>query len=449
MATCLIGLGSNLGNRTEQLNSALAALRADPSLTLLRCSSFLETAPIGGPAGQPKFLNAAALVETTIAPRELLAKLQATEARLGRVRGEHWGPRTIDLDLLLYGDAVISTPELMVPHPRLAQRRFVLVPAAEIAAEMVDPVSALSIAALLADLGPASPGDVGLRIFTDPSAIQWAVRQHQREGRHVGLVPTMGALHEGHVSLVRLAREQADIVVATIFVNPTQFGPQEDFARYPRTLEADLAALASAGCDLVLVPDRDAVYPPGCSTVVEPPSVAVPLEGDCRPGHFRGVTTIVLKLFGMVPADVACFGQKDYQQSLVIRRMVADLNVPIQIVVCPIVREADGLAMSSRNRYLSPDERQRALAISRSLHMAEAAVASGERDAAALIKLIREELSRAGIVRIDYVAVANPETLADKQIIDAPVVALIAAHVGSTRLIDNCLLQPPSETHSA
>lgn len=441
MATCLIGLGSNLGDRTAQLNSALAALRADESLALVRHSSFYETAPVGGPAGQRKYLNAAALVETSVAPHELLVKLQAIENRLERVRSEHWGPRTIDLDLLLYGDAVIDTPELVVPHPRLTKRRFVLDPAAEIAPELVEPRSALSISALLADLGPPKPGEVGLRIFTDPAAIRRAVRQHQRAGRRVGLVPTMGALHEGHVSLVRIARERADVVAVTIFVNPTQFGPQEDFAKYPRTLEADLEALVAAGCDLVLVPERDAVYPPGCSTVVEPPAVAAPLEGVCRPGHFRGVTTIVLKLFGMVPADLACFGQKDYQQALVIRRMVDDLNVPIEIVVCPIVREADGLAMSSRNRYLSRDERQRALAISRSLQMATKAIAEGEQDAATLVKLMRDELTRAGIERIDYIALAHSETLAEKQTIDGPVVALIAAFVGSTRLIDNCLLQ--------
>lgn len=442
MATCLIGLGSNLGDRVEQLNAALSTLQAHSSLALVRHSSFLETAPVGGPAGQRKFLNAAALLETTIAPHELLAKLSEIENRLGRERSEHWGPRTIDLDLLLYGDAVIESPELVVPHPRLTQRRFVLDPAAEIAAEMVEPRSGRSIGALLADLAPPAPGEMGLRVFTDPAAIQRAVRQRQREVRRVGLVPTMGALHAGHLSLVRIARERADIVAATIFVNPTQFGPQEDFSKYPRTLEADLDALAAAGCDLVLVPARDAVYPPGCSTVVEPPDAAKPLEGVCRPGHFRGVTTIVQKLFGMVPADVACFGQKDYQQALVIRRMVEDLNVPIEIVVCPIVREADGLAMSSRNRYLSPDERQRALAISRSLRMAETAVAEGEQDAAIIVELIREELSRAGIVRIDYVALADPETLAAKQTIDGPTVALIAAFVGGTRLIDNCLLRP-------
>jgi len=247
-------------------------------------------------------------------------------------------------------------------------------------------------------------------------------------------------LHEGHLSLVRIARQQTDVVAATIFVNPAQFGPQEDFSKYPRALEPDLQALSSAGCDLVFVPTAADIYPPGFSIYVEPPVVAQPLEGVCRPGHFRGVATVVLKLFHVIPADMAYFGQKDFQQLLVIRRMVEDLSLPIQIVACPTVREADGLAMSSRNRYLSPAERPQALALSRALERAEQLVAAGEKSGATVVAEMRRILSGGGVTRIDYVALANPETLTEKTVVDGPAVALIAAFVGTTRLIDNRLL---------
>jgi pantoate--beta-alanine ligase len=250
----------------------------------------------------------------------------------------------------------------------------------------------------------------------------------------------MGALHAGHLSLVRAARERADVVVATIFVNPTQFAPHEDYSKYPRTLDADLEALSTTGCDLVFVPTAADIFPPGFSTYVEPLAVAHPLEGVCRPGHFRGVATVVLKLFHLIPADVACFGQKDFQQLLVIRRMAEDLAVPIEIVSCPTVREPDGLALSSRNRYLSLAERQQALALSRALDKAVQLVAAGQRDSGPIIAEMRSVLTAAGINRIDYVALANPETLAELQRIEGPAVALIAAYVGATRLIDNRLL---------
>jgi pantoate--beta-alanine ligase len=253
----------------------------------------------------------------------------------------------------------------------------------------------------------------------------------------VGLIPTMGALHEGHLSLVKAARAKSDIVVATIFVNPTQFGPNEDFSKYPRTLDADLQVLAAAGCDWVFVPEREAMYPPGASTMIEPPAVAQPLEGVCRPGHFRGVATIVLKLLNLIPATAAYFGQKDYQQVCVIQHMIRDLNVPIEIIVCPTVREPDGLAMSSRNRYLSPAERQQAVALSQALNEAHRLIKDGERDAAKVCAAMRNILSSAGIERVDYATVAHAESLGEVDQIAGPTVALIACFVGTTRLIDN------------
>lgn len=279
-----------------------------------------------------------------------------------------------------------------------------------------------------------------LRTITTAAEIQAETRALRAAGKSVGLVPTMGALHEGHLSLVRRARGECDAVIATIFVNPTQFGPQEDFSRYPRTLQRDLELLAAENCDLVFAPAKEEVYPAGFSTYVEPPAVAAPLEGKCRPGHFRGVATVVLKLFNLIPADAAYFGQKDYQQSLVIEHMVRDLHLPIKIAVCPIVREADGLALSSRNRYLSPAERQQALALSRSLKRAEERVRAGQRDADAIAAAMKHELTAAGIERIDYATVADAQTLDELNRLDRPAVALVACHVGTTRLIDNFLL---------
>jgi len=440
MASCLIGLGSNLGDRVGNLWQALEELRRTPGIAVSRTSSLIETSPVGGPADQPNFFNAAAVLDTELSPFEVLNLLLGVERKLGRVRSERNGPRTIDLDLLLYDQEVLEAPELTLPHPRLHERRFALAPAAEIAPDWRHPTSGRTVAALLAALPFGEGGRLGLRVLTSPYDTQAQVLQIRRGGQRVALVPTMGALHDGHLSLVRIARQRAEVVVASIFVNPTQFGPQEDFSRYPRTLDADLSALSVAGCDLVFLPAADDIYPPGFSTSVEPPAVAQPLEGVCRPGHFRGVATIVLKLFHLIPAHLACFGQKDYQQLQVIRRMTADLNLPIEIVACPTVREPDGLAMSSRNRYLSPAERQQALSISRALASAAQQVKDGERNAAAIKQQMRNTLAAAGIEKTDYATVADAETLAESNRIEGPAVALIAAFVGTTRLIDNRLL---------
>ncbi len=268
-----------------------------------------------------------------------------------------------------------------------------------------------------------------------------ALRELRRAGRSVGLVPTMGALHAGHVSLVAASRKQCDATIVTIFVNPTQFAPHEDFQKYPRTLASDMEKLATAGADFGFAPASDEIYRAGHSTYVEPPAVSVPLEGQCRPGHFRGVATVVLKLFHLIPANAAFFGQKDYQQSLVIRRMVEDLDVPIRVEVCPTVREADGLAMSSRNAYLSAEQREQALAVSRSLFAARGLVAEGELNVAALEREMERVLRSAGIERIDYVAIVDPHTLEKRPTLKLPVIALVAAHVGTTRLIDNLRIE--------
>ncbi len=264
-----------------------------------------------------------------------------------------------------------------------------------------------------------------------------------RAGKKIGLVPTMGALHQGHLSLVRASSDECDYTVVSIYVNPSQFGAGEDLDHYPRTLEADLDALAEHRVPLVFAPASEEVYPGDYATWVEVGSVAGPLEGACRPGHFRGVATIVLKLFNMVQPDAAYFGQKDYQQALVIRRMVEDLNLPIAIRVCPIVREPDGLAMSSRNAYLTPAERRRALVLWKSLCLAGDLVDQGERSTALIAEKMRELILSAEDAKIDYVALVDPQTLQPVDEIQGRALAALAVRIGRTRLIDNRLLEPP------
>jgi pantoate--beta-alanine ligase len=265
----------------------------------------------------------------------------------------------------------------------------------------------------------------------------------RKAGKRIGLVPTMGALHEGHLSLVRQSQAQCDVTVVSIYVNPSQFGPREDLAKYPRTLKSDVEALAEQCADIVFVPSDNEMYPAGYGTWVEPGSVAQPLEGQCRSGHFRGVATVVLKLFEIVRPDAAYFGQKDFQQALVIRSMVRDLNMPVEIVVCPIVREPDGLALSSRNRYLSPAARRRALVLWSSLQQAEMLVAQGERSAEKIVAKMRDTILTAADARIDYIALVDPETLKPVLDLTGRTLAALAVTIENTRLIDNCLLEPP------
>lgn len=268
------------------------------------------------------------------------------------------------------------------------------------------------------------------------------VTSARRAGKTVGLVPTMGALHEGHLSLIRASQNRCDVTAVTIFVNPTQFGPGEDSERYPTPHEADLAACGAEGVDLVFMPDVEAMYPPGSVTHVQVAGLTEHLCGAHRPGHFDGVTTVVMKLFQILPADVAFFGEKDYQQMMVIQRMVRDLNLPIEIAACPTVREPDGLALSSRNAYLSPDERQQALSLSRALLAAADRVAHGERRAPAITRQIRETILASGPVAIDYVDVVAAKSLELLEVVDRPARICLAVRIGSCRLIDNIALDP-------
>lgn len=282
-----------------------------------------------------------------------------------------------------------------------------------------------------------------MRIVSTIAEARAAVRALRTNGRSIGLVPTMGALHAGHVSLMRAALEQCDAVVVSIFVNPTQFGPNEDFAKYPRTWDADCALLESEGVDLILAPIATEMYPASASTFVEVEGVSDRLDGVSRPGHFRGVSTVVAKLFHIVSPDKAFFGQKDAAQVAVLRKMVRDLDFGLELVVCPTVREADGLALSSRNRYLSPEERMQALVLSKALRRVEERVARGVLDAATLIDDALAVLASEPGIRLDYFKVVDPDTLEDVADVRNSALAAIAVFVGPTRLIDNAVIAPP------
>ena len=267
------------------------------------------------------------------------------------------------------------------------------------------------------------------------------VGEARGKGLQIGLVPTMGALHEGHASLLGRARAEMGLVVVSLFVNPTQFGPGEDFREYPRPLEKDLEVCRREGADLVFTPTAAEMYPAGLATTVRVAGMSEKMCGAFRPGHFDGVCTVVAKLLGIVQPDVAYFGEKDAQQLAIVRRMAADLNLPVEIRSCPLVREADGLALSSRNAYLSQAERRQALEISRALAEARRAILAGERDAARIGDGVRRRLAGAEGIGLEYVAVVDPDTLEDLERIGEKALVAAAARVGKTRLIDNVLLR--------
>jgi pantoate--beta-alanine ligase len=279
--------------------------------------------------------------------------------------------------------------------------------------------------------------------------VSW-MKQIGRAARHddrlLGFVPTMGALHKGHASLIQAAKAQCAPVVVSIFVNPKQFGPTEDFQKYPRTLESDRALLESLGVDYLFAPPAEEIYPHGFRTVVNVEGLSNRLEGRSRPGHFQGVVTVVLKLFEIVQPRFAYFGRKDAQQCRIIQQMAADLNLDTEIVVSPIVREPDGLALSSRNAYLSADDRRAATALSRSLATVKAEIGAGQRDAAHLIATVRRLLDSEPGVKTDYVEIVDAESLEPVTVLRNRCLILIAAHVGKTRLIDNALIEPDADT---
>ncbi len=447
-----VALGSNLGERREHLEAALARLAATPGLAIAAVSPAYENPPVGGPP-QGDYWNAVAEVRTTLSPRALWGRLRAVEEAGGRERAVRDGPRTIDLDLLAHGDQSVSEFDLVLPHPRALDRAFTVGPWADVAPEAVvagtgasvlehearlrgrDPAAFAALRRVAHLALPPEPVPRLPVVLDDRGALEVF-----REGvaGTVGFVPTMGALHEGHASLVRRARASCDAVVASIFVNPLQFGPGEDYGRYPRTLDGDLALLGREGVDAVYAPPREDLYPAGFASHVDVAGITQGFEGAARPGHFRGVCTVVTKLLLRVRPHRTWFGRKDAQQVAVVRRMAADLDLPGEVLVSPTVRDLDGLALSSRNRFLSADDRRRALALPRALASARDACARGERQAAALERLARASLAQTQGVEVSYVGVVDPDAFAPLQLLDGrPALMVAAVRVGSTRLLDN------------
>lgn len=281
-----------------------------------------------------------------------------------------------------------------------------------------------------------------MKLIHSISQMRQLSRRLRRQGARLGLVPTMGALHEGHLSLVRAAKVKSDLVAVSIFVNPTQFGPNEDFARYPRSLEKDCELLEREGVEFVFAPSAEEMYPSGAVTWVTIEELSERLCGKSRPGHFRGVATVVAKLFNVVEPDIAFFGQKDAAQVAVLKRMVRELNFPVEVEVCPIVRESDDLALSSRNAYLTADERRMALVLHASLQRAQKLFHDGERDAPKIVSEAKKAFVLQPAVRLDYFEIVDPDTLEPISTINNRSLVAVAAFVGSTRLIDNILLEP-------
>ncbi|HAH21947.1 MAG TPA: hypothetical protein DCL49_13745 [Candidatus Omnitrophica bacterium] len=424
MITCYLGLGSNLGEREKNITTAVRFLNSEKDIKVIKASGLYETRPQGCPQGTPFFLNAAIKINTRLKPRSLLRTCKHIERLLGRKKTrKRFSSRPIDLDILFYGRQKINLPDLKVPHPRLGERDFVIKPLKEIAPGLIRALSRQT---------KIVAGIVQMRNF---------ITKEKAKGKTIGFVPTMGYLHQGHLSLIRQAKKDCDICVVSIFVNPMQFGPKEDYAHYPRDLEQDSILAKSAGCDCIFYPGVKEMYPQGYNSFVTVEKLTENLCGASRPGHFKGVTTVVAKLFNIIQPDRAYFGQKDYQQALLVTRMAEDLNMPLSIKVMPIVREADGLAMSSRNVYLNSRQRLDAVIIYQSLQKAREMIARGERNSRAIITRLKKEILKKKSATIDYIAVVDAKTLEIVKRIKGKVLIGLAVWIGRTRLIDNIVIR--------
>ena len=280
-----------------------------------------------------------------------------------------------------------------------------------------------------------------MKVFTKILEIQEHIKQLKRAGKQIGFVPTMGYLHAGHLSLIEAAVKENDLVVVSIFVNPKQFGPREDFAEYPRDLERDLDLISQAGGEIVFIPETAEIYPENFQSYVEVREITANLCGAKRPGHFLGVATVVNKLFNIIKPDKAYFGQKDAQQCQVIKRMVLDLNMDVEIIICPIVREADGLALSSRNVYLNQEERKQATVLSQALFKAQELIRDGERDSTTIKNIMEKMITQKPLAKIDYISIVDETTLQDVQHLNQNILIALAVKFGNTRLIDNIILE--------
>ncbi len=421
MATCYLGLGSNVGNKKKNILLAVKYLQKSKGIKVEKVSRLYESSPCGCPAGSPDFLNGAAKIRTSLAPLALLKELKNIERCLGRKKAKRFFPRPIDIDILFYANKKVNLPNLKIPHPRLKMRDFVLTPLKEISPGIIKKIAS------------------EVKTIKDIPSMR-AFLAHARKNMSIGFVPTMGYLHDGHISLIRQAKKENDVCVVSVFVNPLQFGPKEDFKKYPRDLERDSIKAQSAGCDVIFVPEERQMYPDSYCTYVNVDKLTGTLCGASRPGHFKGVATVVCKLFNIIQPDVAYFGQKDYQQALVIKAMAKDLNMPLKISIMPTVREADGLAMSSRNSYLNLSERAEAAVLYQSLQQARKNIFSGEKSSKAIIGDIRKAILKKKSAKIDYIAVADADTLESRDSVHGKALIALAAWFGKTRLIDNILL---------
>jgi pantoate--beta-alanine ligase len=431
MSRAYIALGSNISPKRYYIDSAVKEISEERDITLEKRSSIYDTFPEGGLPSE-RFLNNVIGIETSLKPRELLSKLLEIEKKLGRERGGKNKPRTIDLDLLLYGKAILKNKDLAIPHPRMHERNFVMFGINEIAPEIIHPVLKKSIRAIYSKRE--------MKIIKDPKEAYDYIISLKQKGKRIGFIPTMGYLHDGHLSLIRKARRENDVIVISIFVNPTQFGPREDYKRYPRSLQRDKLLAKKAGVDIIFYPSVRSMYASGHSTFVNVENISENLCGRYRPGHFRGVATVVAKLFSIVPSDNAYFGQKDAQQVFLIKRMARDLNVHVKIKMLPIIREKNGIAMSSRNAYLSKKHRREAPVLFKSLLLAKDLIKKGERKADEIIKSMKALIKYESSAKIQYISIVDTEDLKDLKNLKGKVLIAIAAYFGKTRLIDNIIL---------
>jgi len=444
-----IALGANEGEPQRTFKRALNVMERDADVAVLRRSAWRATDPVG-PAGQAPYTNGAVLVETTLDPVALLAHLRAIEEHLGRDRAneERFGPRVLDLDLLFArvsgapDEVQVHEDDLTLPHPRMEERLFVLEPLAEVAPDHVLARAGVTVAE---QLSRVREGGGLLALESVEDARRWCAASREARGT-LGFVPTMGALHEGHLDLVRRAARENDRVCVSIFVNPLQFDDPADLERYPRDFAGDAKKLAAAGASMAFTGTIDGFFPDGVEGArVEPGPAAAGLEGEFRPGHFEGVATIVARLFETVEPSRAYFGAKDLQQCLVVEDMARERFPDVEVVRCATVRGPGGLALSSRNALLSDGGREAALEISAALREARDAWRSGERDARALAGVLRASLERAGGLEVEYAEVRDPGAWT-AEAPDGPLrraAALVAARVEGVRLIDNMELDAP------
>ena len=430
-----LGLGANLGDREGALREAVAAL---PDVVAV--SPVYETDPVDSPPGSPPYLNAVVELASELRPRQLLEVAGRLEGALGRVRTGPNSPRTLDVDVLLAGDEVVDEPDLVVPHPRMRERRFVLAPLADLAPDLVPPED-LAAAEGEVRRSAVSLDQGAVRVVRTAGGIAAALDAERLLGRTVGVVPTLGALHEGHASLVRQSAAENDVTCVTVFVNPLQFGPGEDLAAYPRTFEADLRVAAGAGASVVFAPPPEEMDMGVTRVAVGGPGAV--LEAGSRPGHLEGVATVVTRLFALAGRSRAYFGEKDWQQLQVVRRLARDLGLPVEVVGCPTVREPDGLALSSRNAYLTAEERAAAPVLQRALRAGAASILAGERDPEVVAELVGAIVEAEPLATLVSSDVVDSATLVPPPALTGSIRLLVAARFGRARLIDNIGVRVP------